>query len=202
MNRYYIVFAVILLYLNNNIMAQQFISVKDATGIEIGSIAPDFSATDQNDSTFNLYEALEHNAIVLIFFRGHWCPFCNKHLKALQDSLSQIESLGARVIALSPENSDFIKKTMDKTHASFTLLYDEGYKIAEAYGVNFRPDSISRFMYNTVMGAKLKQSHSDDSEQLPIPATYIISKDKMVKWRHFDPDYKKRSKVSDILANL
>ncbi len=183
-------------------MAQQYISAKEANGLQVGKTAPDFSAKNQNDSTFNLYETLKEHTVILIFYRGHWCPFCNKHLKALQDSLPAIESRGAKVVAVSPENSTFIKKTLDKTHAGFTLLYDEGYNIAEAYGVNFRPDSISRFMYNTMLGAKMKESHSDDSEQLPIPATYIISKDKTIKWRHFDPDYKKRSKVSDILNNL
>ncbi|MDZ4845104.1 MAG: peroxiredoxin-like family protein [Chitinophagales bacterium] len=174
----------------------------ELTGLQTGATAPDFSARDQNNRLFNLYETLNETPVVLIFYRGHWCPFCNHHLKKLQDSLPLITGKGVRVVAVSPENSEFIQKTLRKTKAGFTLLYDEDYKIATAYQVNFRPGAVERLMYNAVLNAQMKKSHSDDTEQLPIPATYIISKDKTIKWRHFNPDYKKRSKISDILKQL
>jgi peroxiredoxin len=202
MNKYVFVFAVTVLTLIKPMMAQQFTKAEEAKGLTVGEIAPDFSATNQNDFIFNLYETLKQETVVLVFYRGHWCPYCNKHLKALQDSLVAIESKGAHMVAVTPENSDFINKTIDQTHASFTLLYDEGYRIAKAYGVNFLPDSMQRFIYNSVLNAQLKKSHSDDSEQLPIPATFIISKNKIIQWRHFDPDYKKRSNPADIINNL
>lgn len=109
---------------------------------------------------------------------------------------------GASVIVVTSEKSEFIKSTIEKTGAEFTIIYDKDYKITKALDVLFLPNKMMRVMYNTVLGAKLKESHSDDTEQLPIPATFIISKEMKVKWRHFDPDYKKRSKMEDILANL
>lgn len=202
MSKYLFVFGGFLLLMTKPMMAQQFTKAEQVSGLEVGSIAPDFTTTDQNDSVFNLYETLKQETVVLFFFRGHWCPYCNRHLKLLQDSLTTIQNKGARLVAVSPENSEFIKKTIDKTHVSFTLLYDKDYTIAKAYGVNFLPDSMQRFIYNSVLNAQLKKSHSDESEQLPIPATYIISKNKIISWRHFDPDYKKRSSVADIINNL
>ena len=176
--------------------------VKEAKGLKVGSQAPDFSASDLNDHVFSLTSALEKGPVVLIFYRGQWCPFCNKHLKALEKNLEKIYKKGASVVAVSPEKSEFLKRTADKTKASFSLLYDEDYKIAEAFDVVFRPTKFERAIYNKILKADLKNAHSDESQQLPIPATFIISKDGKITWRHFDPDYKKRSTVDDIVKNI
>ena len=179
-----------------------FKTVNQAKGISVGSIVKDFSAKDIFDKTFKLSNSLKNGNLVVIFIRGQWCPFCNKHLKELQEQFYQIYEKGASVVVVTPEKSEFIKKTIKKTGAEFTILYDENYKIAEVFNVLFRPSKVMRFIYNTILGAKLKESHTDESEQLPIPATFIISKEMKIKWRHFDPDYKKRSKMTDIIANL
>lgn len=177
-------------------------SITQAKGLKVGTTVTDFSAKDIFDKTHSLSNLTQHGNVVLIFIRGQWCPFCNKHLKELQEQFHKIYEKGASVVVVTPEKSEFIKKTIEKTGAEFTILYDENYKIAEAFDVLFLPNKMMRVMYNAVLGAKLKESHSDTSEQLPIPATFIISKEMKVIWRHFDPDYKKRSKMADILANL
>jgi len=177
-------------------------TVKEAKGLPLGANVPDFSATDLHDSTFTLYKALEDGPVVLIFYRGHWCPVCNRHLSQLQDSLQQIYDKGASVVAVSPEKVEFLKQTAEKTDASFRLLYDEGYKIASLFDVKFKPTAGKTLVYNTVLGANLKKNHSDQSQQLPIPATFIISTDRIVVWRHFNPNYKKRSTVRDIVENV
>lgn len=177
-------------------------SVTQAKGLNIGATVTDFSAKDIFEKTYTLSNLTQNGNVVVIFIRGQWCPFCNKHLKELQEQFHKIYEKGASVVVVTPEKSEFIKKTIKKTGAEFTILYDENYKIAKAFDVLFLPNKMMRVMYNTVLGAKLKESHSDSSEQLPIPATFIISKEMKVTWRHFDPDYKKRSKMADILANL
>ncbi|MBN1987139.1 MAG: AhpC/TSA family protein [Prolixibacteraceae bacterium] len=176
--------------------------VKEAKGLKVGSQAPGFSARDLKDNVFSLNSALGKGPVVLIFYRGQWCPFCNKHLKKLEQSLDKIYEKGASVVAISPEKSEFLKRTADKTKASFSLLYDEDYKIAEAFDVAFRPTKFERAIYNKILKADLKNAHSDDSQQLPIPATFIIGKDGKITWRHFNPDYKKRSTVDDIVKNI
>lgn len=177
-------------------------TVKQVEGLKIGDLVKDFSAVDIYDNTYILRKSLEKGKVVLIFIRGQWCPFCNKHLKHIQNQLPLIYAKGASFVIVSPEKSEFIKQTIEKTGAEFTILFDNDDKIAKMFDVLFKPNVIERFLYNTVMQANLKETHSDDSEQLPIPATFIINQDFSIKWRHFNPDYKKRAKVEDIINNL
>ncbi|PIW99011.1 MAG: alkyl hydroperoxide reductase [Ignavibacteria bacterium CG_4_8_14_3_um_filter_37_9] len=184
-------------------MAQtDYKTVKEAKGLQVGETVKDFSAVDLHDSTFTLSEALKKGPVVVIFYRGQWCPVCNKHLSHLQDSLQLIYEKGATVIAVSPEQSEFLKRTAEKTHASFSLLYDEGYKISDLFDVTFKPDTMTTIMYNTLLSANLKKANTDDSQRLPIPATFIIGTDGKIVWRHFDPDYKKRSTTKQIIENI
>lgn len=177
-------------------------TVKEAKGLQVGDFVKDFTAKDLHESTFILSEALKKGPVVAIFYRGQWCPICNKHLSTLQDSLQLIYNKGASVIAISPEKPEYLEQTAKKTHASFSLLYDEGFKIADLFDVTFKPDSLTITIYNTMLGANLKKAHSDESQRLPIPATFIIGTDSKIVWRHFDPNYKKRSTVAEIVKNI
>jgi len=182
--------------------AQEYRTAEEAEGLTVGSVAPLFEAVDGENKTFKLDNALKEGPVVVIFYRGFWCPVCNKHLATIQDSLKLIQDRGARVVAVSPEKPEYLDKMADKSGARFTLLYDEGYRISDAYDVTFKPSATTLFTYNNFLGAKLKKTHSDDSQRLPIPATYLIDQDGTIVWRHFDPDYKKRSSVKAILKAL
>lgn len=183
-------------------MGQTFRDASEAIGLLPGEQSPDFKAKDQHGNIFHLNSILKKTPVVLIFYRGHWCPLCNKHLNEIQEKLIEIQNKGATIVAVTPEKAEFIDKTIAKTGAKFFLLHDSSYTIANAFDVTFRPDSISRLLYNTVLKANLKEAHDDASQRLPIPATYIIGQDRKIVWRHFDPDYKKRSSVTDILEHL
>ncbi len=177
-------------------------SVNDAHGLNVGKSAPMFTAIDGDSIEFSLEKALEKSPVVVIFYRGYWCPVCNEHLGSIQDSLKMIEDAGAKVIAISPEKPEYLDKMSEKSGAQFTLLYDEDYKIAEAYDVNFMPSGKQLFTYNVILMGNLKNTHSDRSQQLPIPATYIINQEGVIAWRQFDPNYKNRSSVKEILTAL
>jgi len=192
----------IFLTVMTNLTAQNYKKATEANGLEVGQQAPDFSAKDANSGTFQLSEKLKTGPVVLIFYRGQWCPICNRHLSEIQKNLEKIMNKGATVVAVSPEKPAYLEKTAEKTSAKFTLLYDQNYQIADAYNVTFLPGKMTRVMYNTMLGANLKEAHSDESQRLPIPATYVINADGKIIWRHFDPDYKKRSTVDNILAAL
>ncbi|MBN2807679.1 MAG: AhpC/TSA family protein [Prolixibacteraceae bacterium] len=185
-----------------HLLAQEQRSAEETKGLQVGAIAPGFKALDADNQAFDLEEALGEGPVLLIFYRGQWCPYCNRHLGQIQDSLQFITDKGARVIAVSPEKPDYLEKMAEKTGAKFTLLYDEGYKIATAYGVSFFPKKTEVAMYNTMLGANIKEAHQSDAPELPIPATYIIGVDGSIVWRQFNPDYKKRSTVKEILENL
>jgi len=197
-----IIFTLVILIFNLNGMAQNARSADEAKGLSVGSIAPLFKAIDSDSTEFDLASALTKGPVVLIFYRGEWCPICNKHLGQVQDSLNLITQRGATVIAVSPQKPEYLDKMTHKTGAQFKLLFDEAYKIADDYDVNFTPEKKQVRTYNLMLHAKLKQSQSDQSQQLPIPATYIISQEGVIIWRQFDPNYKNRSTVREILENL
>lgn len=197
--RYYL----ILLLLPLSILtAQTHKSNKDVKGLAVGTKAPLFKAKDASGNTFSLAKAIAQKPVVLIFYRGQWCPVCNRHLSNLQDSLQLIYDKGATVIAVSPQKPDYIKKTVEKTGATFTLLYDKHYKIANAYHVTFLPNAIQRLFHKTLVKAQLSKANTDGSQQLPIPATYIIDENGMITWRQFNPNFKKRASVKAIVAHL
>lgn len=175
---------------------------KDKRGLNIGDQVENFSAVDLHDKIFQLDKELKNGPIVVIFYRGQWCPFCNKHLKSLENELEGIKAKGAQLVAVSPEKSEFLKRTSEKTKASFRLLHDEGYQISKLFDVTIQPGKLERFMVNTMLGAKLKKANTDNSERLPIPATFIIDQKGKIVWRHFNPDYKKRSKPEEIIENI
>ncbi|MDX2445154.1 MAG: redoxin domain-containing protein [Bacteroidales bacterium] len=201
-NKLSLTITLILLLIMEPINAQEYKSLEDAKGLMIGVKAPSFSAIDSKGIEFSLNEALTATPVVVIFYRGYWCPVCNKHLGQIQDSLQLIYEKGATLVAISPEKPEYLNKMSEKSGAAFTLLYDEDYKIAEAFDVSFLPEEKQLFVYNTVLNAKLKKTHSDDSQRLPIPATYIINQDGIIIWRQFDANYKNRSNVSEILEVL
>ncbi|RLD48650.1 MAG: AhpC/TSA family protein [Bacteroidetes bacterium] len=191
-----------LIFMITTLKSQTDRNVQDAQGLGVGADAPLFRALDADSNEFSLSETLKEQTVVLIFYRGFWCPVCNKHLSALQDSLKLIEETGAKVIAISPEKPEYLDKMAQKSGAEFTLLCDEDYKIADAYDVTFKPTSMQLFTYNTLLGGKLKKTHSDESQRLPVPATFIINQKGIIVWRQFNPDYKKRASVDDILKAL
>ncbi|HEX5654406.1 MAG TPA: peroxiredoxin-like family protein [Chitinophagaceae bacterium] len=171
-------------------------------GLFINSRAPDFKAKDQQGNEVRLKDLLKENKkVVLIFYRGYWCPHCNRQLKRLEDSLLLIKEKGAVLVAVTPEKPEQVAKTIEKTKAGFPILYDEGLKIMKAYEVEFelQENTITRYR-NT--GIDLEKINGKDWKFLPVPAVYIIDKESNITYRFFDSDYKKRPSVQDILKNL
>jgi len=170
-------------------------------GIALNEKAPLFAAQDQNDETFDLAKELENNKVVLVFYRGQWCPYCNRHMSALQDSLHLINAKGAKVVAITPEKGEEISKTVDKSGANFSIIYDEGHKIMDAYDVTFNMSKSKHVAY-LAYGININEASGNDDRALPVPATYIISREGIVTHRHFDKNYKTRMTVQEILEKL
>jgi peroxiredoxin len=183
-------------------MHAQYKSVDEVSGKEVGEKVKNFSAVDDNGNTFNLKTALKEGPVVLLFYRGQWCPVCNRHMSQLQEQLDEIEAKGAKVIAVSPEKQENLQKTKSKTGAEFTLLYDEDYKICEDFDVAFVPKEQLIELYDTRLDADLENAHSDNSQRIPVPATFIINQKGKVAWRHFDRDYKERASEEEIMEAL
>ncbi|SMD34491.1 Peroxiredoxin [Reichenbachiella faecimaris] len=166
-----------------------------------GDQALNFKGVDQNGKDFELYKALEKGPVVLMFYRGFWCPHCNKQLSQLEDSLNFITERGGIVVAVTPEKPESIAKTVDKTGASFKIIYDKNLSIMNTYHVAFKMEEALLKKYKK-WGIDLDEANGDNGPSLPVPATYIIGQDKKILYAFFDPDYKKRATVGKILQNL
>jgi peroxiredoxin len=172
------------------------------TGLKKGDDAPVFSATDNAGKTVDLQTLLKaHKSVVLFFYRGEWCPYCNKHIAQLQDSLQLLSARGAYVVAVTPETKDGIDKTIRKTHASFSIVQDKGYSIMKSYKVNYVLDNATVAKYKG-FGLDLNASNGNTDHVLPVPATYVINQSRKIAFVHFNKDYTKRASVSVIMRVL
>ena len=129
------------------------------------------------------------------------CGHCNKELKQLEDSIGLIQAKGATVLAITPELPENISKTIEKTKASYPILYDKKLSIMNAYKVAFKVDDKTVEKYKGY-GIDFLKVNGDNGANLPVPAVYIVNKNGKIIYRFFDVDYKKRSSIKDILDHL
>lgn len=178
-----------------------FTTSQSPEGLNVNDIAPNFSSTDQNGKTIVLKDLLSKGSVVIVFYRGEWCGYCNKQLNDLEDSLALITQKGATVLAVTPEKKENIAKTIQKTKASYSVLSDDNLKIMSAYKVAFELDAKTTEKYKN-WGINLQEMNGSNGNNLPVPAVYIINKEGKITYRYFDIDYKKRVSVSELLAHL
>ncbi|HEV7329654.1 MAG TPA: peroxiredoxin-like family protein [Flavisolibacter sp.] len=170
-------------------------------GLFINSKAPEFKLKDQSGVDVSLKELRKKGPVVVLFYRGNWCPFCNRQLKALQDSLDLIYTKGAQVVAITPELNEGIDSTIRKTSAVFPILYDKDMKVATDYQVAFQVDDRTVGRYKTG-GIDLLKTNGQRTAMLPVPAVYIINSEGSVTYRYFNENYRTRVSVQEILKNI
>ena len=187
-------FLAIFIFVNSNAQTNPI-------GLKVNDKSPEFSAKDQNGKTISLQNELKNGKVVLIFYRGQWCPYCNKELKGMQDSLSFITSKGAVVVAVTPELPENISKTIGKTNASYSILSDDGLKIMKAYDVAYAVDPALNEKYKGY-GIDLMKANGANGANLPIPAVYIIDTNGNIIYRYFDVDYRNRASLKEIADHL
>jgi peroxiredoxin len=169
--------------------------------LKAGDRAPDFALPDVRGGVVRLTELLRQGPVVLSFYRGGWCPYCNLELRALQAALPEFRRLGAELVAISPQTSDQSLSTVEKNALAYAVLSDTGSKTALAYGVAFDLAAELRPIY-TRFNHGLPEMNGDDGWKLPIPATYVISQDGVVTLAFVDVDYRNRLEPADVVTAL
>ena len=167
--------------------------------INLGDKAPDFTLPDALGNSVSLYDELAKGPVILTWYRGSWCPYCNIQLHDYQQSLSDIEAAGAQLIAVSPELSDSALTWKEKNDLQFIVLSDVGNAVAREYGIVYRiPKGIEG---GYVAGGRndLTKYNGDDSLELPLAVTYVISADGTVEYAFVDADYRKRAETSEVV---
>jgi peroxiredoxin len=171
------------------------------TGLKAGDKAPMFMTMDADGKKVSLEEMLKKGAVVVQFYRGQWCPYCNKQLSQMNDSMQMIKDKGANVVFVTPETKEGVGKTKMKTKTSFPIISDSGMAIMKAYKVNFMLDEATVTKYKGY-GIDLNMANGGNGNNLPVPATYVIGKDGIIKYVYFNMNYAQRATVKDILAAL
>jgi peroxiredoxin len=171
-------------------------------GIAVGIKAPEIIAKSINGELINTNEIIKEKNVVIIFYRGKWCPICNRYLANLSDSLNYITDKNAEVLVVGPETFENTEKTGEKADAKFMMIPDTSLKILKDYDVLFNVTKKYQGKIKTFLFTDIAENNHQEEAQLPVPATYIIGKDGTIKWRHFDYDYSKRASVKAIIEHL
>jgi len=169
--------------------------------LAVGAPAPDFSLPDATGAMVTLSELLAEGPVVLSFYRGGWCPYCNIELRALQARLPEIAAAGGRLVAVSPQTPDNSLSTAEKLDLTFPVLSDVGNVVARSYGLVFALADDLRPVYGG-WGLDLPAANGDDSFELPLPATFVLGAEGTVAWRFADADYTKRAEPDEVIGAL
>lgn len=167
-----------------------------AKGLSVGDIAPNFTLPNANGKDVSLYEALEKSIVIIKFYRGEWCPICNLDLREIQKHLPEIKSLGAVLMAISPQSPDDALSATQKNELAFEVLSDANQEVIKAYYLQFDPgeDYHQRRDLTLVNG--------DGSKTLPVPATFIIDKNRKIIVAHVEANYTQRMSALEIIKAL
>jgi peroxiredoxin len=170
--------------------------------ITLGQKAPDFDLPDSQGRSISLGALLSTGPVVLTFYRGSWCPYCNLQLRALQARLQEIQALGATLVAISPEVPDGSMTADEINEMEFLVLSDQDAKVASQYGIAWEvPEFLVEHM-RVDRNLDLETINNGNGSVLPIPATFVLGPDGVVVWRFVDIDYRTRSEPADIIEAL
>ncbi len=166
-----------------------------------GDRVPDFELPNQDGEPRRLSQLLGDATLVLNFYRGGWCPYCNLELNALQRALPEIRAAGAKLVAISPEQPDHALDTKARKALTFEVLSDQGNRVAETFGLVFTLPEQLRPIY-AQLGIDIPAHNGDDSFRLPVPASYVIDGDGVIRYRFVNVDYTQRLEPNELLRVL
>lgn len=184
-----------------NATAQLVTAGIEKGALGVGNNPPSFCLPNANGQLVKMDDLLINGPLIVTFYRGSWCPYCNLELRAYQQNLSTITAHGAQVVAISPELPDSTLSNAEKLALDFEVLSDVGNKVARDFGLVFKmPDSLVQVYLQ--LNNDITQHNGDGSWELPIPATYIIASDGKIAFSHVNADYLKRAEPQKVIAAL
>jgi peroxiredoxin len=166
-----------------------------------GDVAPEFTLLDPDGKPVSSRELLTKGPLVLSFYRGVWCPYCNLELQALQQALPEITARGASLVAISPQTAPNSRKSQRDNKLGFLILSDVKSEVANAFGIRFAlPDYLVEVYAG--FGNDLPRINDDPAWVLPMPARYVIGSDGIIAYSEVNPDYTQRPDPSELLPVL
>ena len=164
-----------------------------------GTTIPDISLKSIEGDSLQLRQLISEKPTVLIFYRGGWCPFCNRHMAQMQEAQSQLTDIGYQILAVSPDKPEYLKASKQEKDLTYTLLSDSDMEASKAFGLAFKVDkeTVERYKNN---GMDLAERSGHEHYLLPAPAVFLINPDGLITFQYVNPDYKTRIKSEVLLA--
>ena len=166
-----------------------------------GDMAPEFVLADPDGKPVSSRELLAKGPLVVSFYRGVWCPYCNLELRALQEALPEITARGANLVAISPQTAPNSRKSQRDNKLGFPILSDAKSEVADAFGIRFALQDDLIELYKS-FGNNLPTVNNDPAWVLPMPARYVIGTDGIIAYSEVTPDYTRRPDPSELLPVL
>ncbi|NQZ01837.1 MAG: AhpC/TSA family protein [Bdellovibrionales bacterium] len=176
-------------------------NAEDVKPVKAG-LVPDVSIRDADGQTVQLRELASEQPLLLVVYRGGWCPYCNRQLAGLQEIVGQVKKRGYRVVGLSADRPAKIKQALEKKSIDYSLYSDSSMEASIAFGLAFQvPDKLVK-TYKESYNIDLEDASGEKHHYLPVPAVYVIGKDGQIKFAHANADYKVRLSNEEVLAAL
>ena len=172
-----------------------------ARTLKVGARAPIFALPNAHGELVRSADLLARGPLVLTFYRGIWCPYCNMDLQAIEAAAEEIRALGASLVAISPQTAPNRRRSERENALSFPILSDHGNSVANEFGLRFRlPDDLIAVYKG--FGNDLTVGNGEDSWTLPMPARYVIGQDGLIAYAEVNPDHTLRPDPSELLPTL
>lgn len=171
------------------------------TALKTGADIPSFALKDANGVEVKSSDLMKKGNLVVVFYRGAWCPFCNTYLRTLQKSLPEIKQAGGVLVAISAENPDNSLSTTKKNELEFSVLSDPNLDLARKFGLVYQLPSEVAEKYVSY-GIDLKKRNAMEKPELPISATYVVNQNGKIIYAFVETDYKKRAETATIIDAL
>lgn len=169
--------------------------------LKAGDEAPSFVLPDEDRHTTSSRDLLTRGPLVITFYRGAWCPYCNFDLQALEAARREIEARGANLVAISQQTAPNSRRSQRENRLGYPILVDKGGVVATRFGLRWNvPDYLREIHIR--LGADLAQFNGEDSWTLPMPARYVIAPDGTIAYAEINPDYTRRPEPSDLFPIL
>ncbi|MDY7562576.1 peroxiredoxin-like family protein [Pseudomonas sp. 10B1] len=182
-------------------VAELIASGAPGRALKAGDVAPEFSIPDPDGKMISSKELLAKGPLVLTFYRGVWCPYCNFDLQAMEEARQEIEGLGATLVAVSQQTAANSRKSQRDNKLGFPILGDKGGEVAAAFGVRWDVPEYLQAIHKAV-GADITVFNGEDSWTLPMPARYVIGQDGIIQYAEVNADYTQRPEPSEVFPTL
>ncbi len=190
----------------NELFAQSIKDLKDQKieekAMTVGMSLPPFSLMNSENQQLNSQQLLEqYDKVVLFFFRGSWCPYCNLELRAIQNFITQNQLDRIRILAISPQSTTYSKQLISENNLAFDLLYDQNNELSKKLGIAFTLQDYAQVAYSG-LGIDLSLFNGNDTYELPIPAVFVVDKNAIITYSYVDSNYVNRIDLENLATIL